>query len=691
MSQRRIDERHPSREARPAIQILKGKAMNSQTNFHLTGPAAFLRSRFSKIGVCGIALILTGCWGSDDSSILAAQVTPPTPPPVTYTIGGNLSGLQSGQVTLLLNGANAQTISANGAFKFSTSVNSGANYAVTVGTQPAEQSCSVTLGSGSATANVSNVAVKCVSDTYSVGGTVTGMTAGTHVTLLDNGGNATVVSSNTSFTFSNQISAGGSYAVTVGTQPTGQTCSISHGAASAVAASVSNVTVVCAVDEFSVGGNVTGLATGDQVTLLNNGGNPTTVSANGAFTFSSPVAFGGNYAVTVQVQPVGQTCSLTGATGTNISANPSVAVSCATSLLTTLYSFKADTTDVGYPVGNIMQATDGYFYGTGYEDASVGGGGVFKISSSGTESLLYSFTGGATDGDYPYAGLMQVANGNIYGLTSSGGSNNEGTIFQLTLAGAETVLHMFGTAADAAYPEYATLVEGTDGYLYGTTYEGGVNGEGAVYRIKPDGSSYSVVYSFGATQADGYNPYGGLVFGSNGDLYGVTGYGGANNEGMAFELTTSGTLTALHSFGGPSDGQVPLAALTLGKDGNFYGSTSVGGPNGQGVVFKMTPTGTETVVYAFGTNTSDGSGTYEPLIEGPDGNFYGICYQGGISNKGTFFVVSPTTGQEVILHRFAGGTTDGELPVALLLSSDGHFYGATLEGGTANAGVFFRY
>jgi len=586
--------------------------MNNQTNFRLTGPAAFLRSRFSKIGVCGVALILTGCWGSDDGSTPPPQ---PTPQPVTYAIGGNLSGLQSGQVTLLLNGANAQTMSANGAFKFSTSVNSGANYAVTVGTQPAEQSCSVTLGSGSATANVSNVAVKCVSVTYSVGGTVTGMTAGTHVTLLDNGSNATVVSANTSFTFSSQISAGGSYAVTVGTQPTGQTCSISHGAASAVAANISNVTVVCAVDEFSVGGNVTGLATGEQVTLLNNGGNPTTVSANGAFTFSSPIAFGGNFAVTVQVQPLGQTCSLTGATGSNISANSSVAVSCATSSLTILYSFKGTTTDIGYPVGNIMQATDGYFYGTGYEYASVGGGGVFKISSGGTESLLYSFMGGATDGDYPYAGLMQVGNGNIYGLTSSGGANNEGVLFQLTLAGVETVQHSFGTASDGAYPEYATLVEGTDGYLYGTTYEGGAYGEGSAFRMKPDGSSYSVIFSFGQTQAAGYNPYGGLVFGSNGDLYGVTGYGGTNNEGMIFELTTSGTLTALYSFGGtPSDGQVPLAALTLGKDGNFYGTTSNGGPSGMGIVFKMTPAGTETVIYAFGTNAGDGAGTYQPLI-----------------------------------------------------------------------------
>ena len=241
-------------------------------------------------------------------------------------------------------------------------------------------------------------------------------------------------------------------------------------------------------------------------------------------------------------------------------------------------------------------------------------------------------------------------------------------------------------------PEYATLVEGTDGYLYGTTYEGGTHGEGAAFRIKPDGSSYSVIYSFGQTQADGYNPYGGLVFGSNGDLYGVTAYGGSINEGMVFELTTSGTLTALHSFGGtPSDGQIPLAALTLGKDGNFYGTTSVGGPNGQGIVFKMTPAGTETVVYAFGTNAGDGSSTYQPLIEGPDGNFYGICYQGGISNKGTLFVVSPTSGQEVILHKFAGGATDGQLPVGLVLGSDGHFYGSTLEGGTAGAGVFFRY
>ena len=574
--------------------------MTSKTNFNAINAALFLGGNFKKMCAGGIALILCACGGSDYSGI----------PAYTFTIGGNMSGLQGSALTLLLNGAGSQSINANGAFTFSTTVTSGANYVVSVGTQPA-----------------------------------------------------------------------------------GQTCSLTNASGSSVKSNVTNVTVTCAVNGFMVGGTVSGLAPGEQVSLLINGGNKTVVTANTTFTFSGLVAMSSSYAVTVGVDPLAQTCTLTHASAPQITANvTNVGVNCATSTLATLYSFKSNSTDVGYPVGNIVQGADGYFYGTGYEYGSGGGGGVFRISATGTaETLLYSFAGGGSDGDYPYSGLMQTSNGNIYGLTSSGDSHNEGTIYQITPAGAETVLHAFGAGADAAFPEYGTLVQGTDGYLYGTTYEGGVNGEGAAFRIKPDGTSYSVVYSFGATQNDGYNPYAGLVFGTDGNLYGVTGYGGANNEGMAFKLTTGGTLTLLHSFGGSGDGQIPLAALILGHDGNFYGTTSVGGANGQGVVFKMTPSGTESVLYTFGTNANDGSGTYEPLIEGNDGNLYGICYHGGISNKGIFFVVSPSTGQEVVLHRFTGGATDGELPVGLVLGSDGHFYGDTLEGGTANAGVFFRY
>jgi uncharacterized repeat protein (TIGR03803 family) len=574
--------------------------MISKTNFNAANASLFLRANFKKMCTGGVALILCACGGSDYSGI----------PAYNFTLSGNISGLQGSAITLLLNGAGSQSFNANGAFTFSTTVTSGANYVVSVGSQPA-----------------------------------------------------------------------------------GQTCSLTNASGSSVKSNVTNVTVTCAVNGFMVGGTVSGLAPDEQVSLLINGGNKTVVTANTTFTFSGLVAMSSSYAVTIGVDPLAQTCTLTHASAPQITANvTNVGVNCATSTLATLYSFKSNSTDVGYPVGNIVQGADGYFYGTGYEYGSGGGGGVFRISATGTaETLLYSFAGGGSDGDYPYSGLMQTSNGNIYGLTSSGDSHNEGTIYQITPAGAETVLHAFGAAADAAYPEYGTLVQGTDGYLYGTTYEGGANGEGAAFRIKPDGTSYSVVYSFGATQADGYNPYGGLVFGADGNLYGVTAYGGANNEGLAFKLTTSGTFTALHSFGGSGDGQIPLAALILGHDGNFYGTTSVGGANGRGVVFKMTPSGTESVLYTFGTNANDGSGTYEPLIEGTDGNLYGICYQGGISNKGIFFVVSPSTGQEVVLHRFTGGATDGELPVGLVLGSDGHFYGDTLEGGTANAGVFFRY
>ncbi len=573
--------------------------MTSTFNFNATFARFFFSLNIKRLCTVAVGLMVCACGGTDYSSI----------PAYKFTIGGSISGLQNNQLGLLLNGANSQSFSANGTFTFSTPVTSGSNYVVTIGTQPA-----------------------------------------------------------------------------------GQTCSVSNPSGTAVKANVSNVTVMCAENSFTVSGTVTGLAAGEQVSLLNNGGNQTVVNANSTFTFSSPVAMNGSYAVTVNVDPLAQTCTVTHGSASQITANvTNVAVTCTNSTLVTLYSFKATTTDIGYPVGNILQGSDGYFYGTGYEYGATGDGGVFRISADGTgETLLYSFRGGS-DGAFPYSGIYQVSSGDIYGLTDAGGTHNQGVLYQMALDGTETVLHSFGAGSDASTPEYTTLVQGSDGYLYGTTYQGGTNGEGAAFKIKPDGTGYNVIYSFGTTQAEGYNPISGMVFGTDGNLYGITSFGGSNNKGLAFKLTTSGTFTPLHSFGGSGDGDYPQAALTLGRDGNFYGTTSSGGAHSLGVVFKMTPTGTESVIYVFGTNANDGSQPYEPLIEGSDGNFYGLCYQGGSSNQGTFFVVSPTTGQEVTLHTFTGGGTDGQLPVGLILGRDGHFYGDTLEGGTANSGIFFRY
>ena len=170
----------------------------------------------------------------------------------------------------------------------------------TVGTQPTGQTCTVSNGSGAGVvANISNVSVTCSTNTYTISGAVSGLTAGQQVTLLNNAGNATTVTSNGSFAFSTPVTYNGSYAVTVGTQPTGQTCTVSNGSGSGVVARISNVSVTCSTNTYTISGAVSGLTAGQQVTLMNNAGNATTLTSNGSFAFSTPVTHNGSYAVTV--------------------------------------------------------------------------------------------------------------------------------------------------------------------------------------------------------------------------------------------------------------------------------------------------------------------------------------------------------------------------------------------------------
>jgi hypothetical protein len=252
----------------------------------------------------------------DNSWVRVNQLTTSEP----ATVGGTLTGLTSGRsVTLKNNAGNDLTLSADGSFTFSNSILAGSAYAVTVGTQPTGQTCTVTNGTGTASANVSNVTVTCTTNTYTVGGSVTGLASGQSLVLLNNSGNSTTVSSNTSFTFSTAINSGSTYAVTVGTQPTGQTCTVTNGSGN-VSANVTNVSVSCVTNTYTVGGSVTGLAAGQSVVLLNNAGNSTTVNSNTSFTFSTAINSGGAYAVTVGTQPTGQTCTVTNGSG-NVSAN----------------------------------------------------------------------------------------------------------------------------------------------------------------------------------------------------------------------------------------------------------------------------------------------------------------------------------------------------------------------------------
>ncbi len=239
----------------------------------------------------------------------------------TYTVGGTLGGLASGgEVTLLNNGGDALTLTNNGSFTFATPIAYNNNYAITVGKNPPGQTCSVTNGSGAGViANINNVSVTCSTLTYAVGGTVSGLLSGQQVTLSNNDGDALTLTNNGSFTFKTPVAYGGNYIVRVAQNPIGQICSVTDGSGTGIGGNVSNVSVTCSTLTYTVGGTVSGLLSGQQVTLLNNNSDALTVTSNGSFTFKTPVTNGSNYAVKVGTRPATQVCTVANGAG-NIAA-----------------------------------------------------------------------------------------------------------------------------------------------------------------------------------------------------------------------------------------------------------------------------------------------------------------------------------------------------------------------------------
>ena len=351
--------------------------------------------------------------------------------------------------------------------------------------------------------------------------------------------------------------------------------------------------------------------------------------------------------------------------------------------LTTLHSFAG--TDGIFPSAGLVQGTDGNFYGTTYESGAYGYGTIFKITSGGTLTTLHSFD--KTDGSYPYAVLMQATDGNFYGSTLYGGTYNDGTLFKITATGTLTTLHSFDST-DGSYPKTG-LVQGSDGNLYGTTEEGGAYSYyGTVFVLYVGLQPFTSLLSFNGT--DGSVPAASLVQATDGNLYGTTAYTGTFADGTAFKITTAGTLTTLYNFCAQpncADGG-DAAGLVLATDGNFYGTTLLGGAYGYGTVFKLTPTGTLTTLYSFCMQTGCPDGSYPAggVVQGTDGNFYGTTEDGGLVNSsycpdgcGTVFKIT-STGTLTTLHKFVG--TDGIEPVAgLAQGTDGNFYGTTYAGG----------
>jgi len=369
---------------------------------------------------------------------------------------------------------------------------------------------------------------------------------------------------------------------------------------------------------------------------------------------------------------------------------------------TVLYSFSGGAAGKT-PIGSLVQGIDGNFAGTSYQGGTNAVGTVFSITPAGMETVLHSFTGGARgsfDGELPFTTLVQGSDGIFYGTTELGGAHGAGIVFQVTPDGIEAVLHSFGGtqngAPDGAFPQ-AGLIQGSDGNLYGTTAGGGATQAGTVFEITPLGQE-TVLYSFGAggNLQDGLSPRAGLVQAVDGNFYGTTVAGGINDDGTVFELTPDGAETVLYSFsygGDSADGEEPAAALIQGSDGNFYGTTTYGGVNDSGTVFQLAPLGSETVLHSFGVKGgSDGAYPVAPLIQASDGNFYGTTTGGNPAGTGTVFQIT-ADGTETVLYSFAAGngSTDGANPHASLLQADdGNFYGTTDGGGEYGAGSIFE-
>jgi len=352
--------------------------------------------------------------------------------------------------------------------------------------------------------------------------------------------------------------------------------------------------------------------------------------------------------------------------------------------LTTLHSFNQ--TDGSNPYAGLMQANNGNLYGTTSAGGANGDGTAFQITTSGTLTTIHNFNHfNPTDGAQPYAALMQAKDGNLYGTTNRGGSHNVGIVYRISTSGTMKTLHDLDYEPDGALP-YAALVQATNGALYGTASDGG-GSEGSVFEVTSFGQ-YTAIYEFGT---EGGFPVAGLVQASNGNFYGVASTGGFYSCGTLFEMTPSGGFTLLHTFTG-HDGCYPSATLVQGVDGNLYGVAAAGGPgNGSnaGTFFNITPSGTFTLLHVF--DKTDGDGPTGALIQAADGNFYGTTQVGGAYNQGTIFKVTPT-GTVTTLYSFCPERhcNDGANPYAgLILGSDGVFYGTTFNGGGGNHGTVF--
>jgi uncharacterized repeat protein (TIGR03803 family) len=324
--------------------------------------------------------------------------------------------------------------------------------------------------------------------------------------------------------------------------------------------------------------------------------------------------------------------------------------------------------------GNLYGTTIFGGNGSGCDINVSGCGAVFKIDSSGNESTLYAFNG-VHDGWNPTGRLIADTAGNLYGTTQFGGLYGYGTVFKLDSTGSETILHHFRGGSDGANPN-AGIVQDTAGNFYGTTRYGGrgcnSQGCGTVFKISASGQE-TILHRF-LDGMDGANPLSGLAVDSSGNIYGTAWAGGLYNYGTVFEINRGGEEKILHHFAAGSDGSNPVGGVTFDQAGNLYGTASGAGTSQIGIVFTINTAGKESVLYTF-TGSADGAYSTSHLLVDAAGNIFGMASQ-GVAGWGSIFEISG--GTFTLLYYFSGTPVDGGLPVGgLTMDSAGNLYGTT--------------
>lgn len=542
---------------------------------------------------------------------------------------------------------------------------------------------------------------------FSVGGTVTGLNKNSSIVLADNGGNLTTVSQNGNFTFSQDITKDSNYKVTVVTQPVGEICAVLNGSANNVDANIDDIAVHCSDQTVTIGGKVIQLASGTSVNLklIANGItlSDLTINQKQNFTFNANVPLYSSYNIIATPSSKQEKCSVSPSSGYASMNLNNIKVSCSDSFVTISGNLVANDIPFGQALNFINTSTGESFvvnvinkntpfsftipyYGSYYLEFSaknyycaINPNNVDNITSSLNNVLI-------TCSHNPV-----IISGTVTNLSESSSIALE----NLTTAESKVVFgykpnFRFKIPYDSGYN--IKIINQPDGYNCNITnghQPSGVISNQNVSIVCTE--QYFSLHSFTGTTTDGSLPEGGLVLGNDGDFYGTTNSGGAYNKGSIFKITPSGTETLLYSFNGSTtnqDGSKPTAPLILATDGNFYGTTFYGGGvNNEGTIFRFDPnTDIESPIYAF--SGLDGANPEGTLAQ--DGNYlYGTTYSGGINNVGSVFQVD-LSGALTTIHSFGNRSSDGVNPISGLSKGlNNIFYGTTSYGGSLGNGTVY--